>query len=177
MISSFTYNDPDDPLDVYLLLDDDAFATAAIPLKELRKKAAKESVDVSTVSYKYIECNGVLQEMHIAILNDFVMFVRSTMEQLEIPDIRMKLPEQLLLLLLDNDKKLVEELGKLHSGRSYSGFVLRSTIANDKCISFHVDGNYATRTVQIPLNDSYVGGKLCFLLMTKSLFHLEYLVV
>ena len=162
MISSFNSNNPDDPLDVYLLLDDNDFATAPIPLNELREKADEKQANVSTDSYKYIESNGVLQEMHIAVLNDFVTYARHAMEQFqELPDIRMKLPQELLLLLFDNDSKLVNDLIKLH-GVNSGGFVLRSTVPNDKCISFHVDGLTATQTVQIPLNDSYVGGKLCF---------------
>ena len=34
----------------------------------------------------------------------------------------------------------------------------------DGCIDFHCDGSYATKTVQIALNDEseYVGGRLCF---------------
>jgi hypothetical protein len=166
MISSFTYNDPNDPLDVYLLLDDNAFAAAPIPLKELRAKAAEKEANVSTDSYKYMESNGVLQEMHIAILNDFVTYLRNAMEQFqELPDIRAKLPKELLLLLF-NDSKLADVLSRLHGGYN-AGFVLRSTKANNKCISFHVDGQNATQTVQIPLNDSYVGGKLCFFIDDK----------
>ena len=167
MISSFTYNDPKDPLDVYLLLDDNSFATAPIPLKELRKKAAEKEAKVSTDGYKFIESNGVLQEMHIAVLNDFVTYVRHAIEQFqELPDIRAKLPNELLLLLFNNDSKLVEDLSKLHGG-GYSGFVLRSTKPSNNCISFHTDGLHAKQTVQIPLNDSYVGGKLCFFIDDK----------
>ena len=172
MISSFTYNDPNDPLDRYLLLKDEAFETAPIPLKELREKAAEKGANVSADGYKYSECNGVLQEMHIAVLDDFVTYVRSTMEQFnEIPDIRMIIPEALLLLLFDNDSELVQDLKNLHGGTRHTiikvGFVLRSTKPNAKCISFHVDGEYATKTIQIPLNDSYVGGKLCFFVDDK----------
>jgi ubiquitin len=167
MISSFTYNNQNDPLDQYLLLEDKAFETAPIPLNELREKAAETDANVSTDGYMYSECNGVLQDMHIAVLDDFVTYVRSTMEQFndEIPDIRMIIPEDLLLLLLDNDSELVKDLKRLHSDKV--DFVLRSTKPNENCISFHVDGSYATRTIQIPLNDSYVGGKLCFFVDDK----------
>jgi hypothetical protein len=53
------------------------------------------------------------------------------MEQFqELPDIRAKLPKELLLLLFDNDLKLVEDLSKLHGGGN-SRFVIRSTKPNN----------------------------------------------
>jgi len=42
MISTFTYNDENDPLHQYLLLGDDVFTNAPIPLEALRKKALEE---------------------------------------------------------------------------------------------------------------------------------------
>jgi len=174
MIGSFTYNDPNDPLDVYLLLDDNAFAGARIPLQELRAKAAEKEANVSTDGYKYMESNGVLEEMHIAVLNDFVTYVRHANEKFRswVPEIIMKLPNDLLLLLFDNDSKLVKDLSRLHDGNSPE-FVLRSTksiLNGNKCIAFDVDHDCQTQTVQIPLNDSYdsyVGGKLCFFIDDK----------
>ena len=40
----------------------------------------------------------------------------------------------------------------------------------DGCIAFHCDGGYATKTVQIALNndDEYVGGRLCFVTLDAS---------
>ena len=40
----------------------------------------------------------------------------------------------------------------------------------DGCIDFHCDGGYATKTVQIALNndDEYVGGRLCFVTLDAS---------
>ena len=40
----------------------------------------------------------------------------------------------------------------------------------DGCIDFHCDGSYATKTVQIALNndDEYVGGRLCFVTLDAS---------
>lgn len=72
----------------------------------------------------------------------------------------------MILSVFDNDKELIEELKSLHS--KDCKFVLRTTKGPiDNCISFHVDGTYATKTIQIPLNDPYMGGKLCFFINDK----------
>lgn len=170
MISTFTYNNHDDPLDRYLLLEDEVITNAPIPLEELRQKATEEEASTTEDSYTYIENNGVLNHAHIQLLNDFVLYVRSKMEEFhqQLPDIRMILDDELFLLLLGNNLKVVESLKALH-GNSCQ-FVLRSTKGPlDYCINFHVDGPYATKTLQIPLNDesSYKGGKLCFFINEK----------
>jgi len=166
MISTFTYNNRDDPLHQYLLLDDDVFTNAPIPLEALRKKALEEHASTTEDRFTYKENNGVLQDMHIQILNDFILYVRSKMGEIqEVPDIRMILSDDLLLLLFDNDFH-IESLKALHS--NCCKFALRSTKGPlNNCIHFHVDGGYATKTIQIPLNDSYKGGKLCFFVNDK----------
>jgi len=168
MISTFTYNNRDDPLHQYLLLDDDVFTNAPIPLEALRKKALEEHASTTEDRFTYKENNGVLQDMHIQILNDFILYVRSKMGEFqEVPDIRMILSDDLLLLLFDIENDFhIESLKALHS--NCCKFALRSTKGPlNNCIHFHVDGNYASRTIQIPLNDSYKGGKLCFFVNDK----------
>ena len=164
MISTFTYNNRNDELHKYLLLDDDDFTNATIPLQALRKKAIEESACTKEDSIKYKDDNGVLNYIQVQVLNDFVLYVRDVMEKKsskDVPDIRMLLADDLLLSLLGNDLKLINSLKALHSKECK--FVMRSTKGPLKyCISFHADGSYATKTIQIPLNDSYKGGKLCF---------------
>jgi hypothetical protein len=163
MISTFTYNNQNDELDKYLLLDDDDFMNATIPLQALRKKAIETSASTKEDSIKYKDDNGVLTYIQVQVLNDFVLYVRDVMEKKskDVPDIRMLLADDLLLSLLGNPPGLINSLKALH-GKECK-FVLRSTKGPlNYCINFHVDGSYATKTIQIPLNDSYKGGKLCF---------------
>ena len=168
MISNFKYNNAADPLDKYLLLDDEEFTRAPIPLEALRQKV--DEVDAHKTnenSYIYVENNGVLEDIHIQLLNNFVLYVRERMKEFqdEIPDLRMMIDDELFQLLLDSDLTLVESLKKIHGDRNRSGckFILRTTEGPlNYCIHFHIDGGYATKTIQIPLNDSYKGGKLCF---------------
>ena len=60
-------------------------------------------------------------------------------------------------------------LMKEHSGNSK--IALRRTEGPvNGCIAFHCDGGYATKTVQITLNNEsdYVGGRLCFVTLDAS---------
>ncbi len=80
----------------------------------------------------------------------------------------MTLDDDLFSLLLDynNDSQLLNSLKALH-GKPCK-FVLRSTKGPlHNCIHFHCDVEHATKTIQIPLNDSYKGGKLCFFVNDK----------
>ena len=185
MISTFTYNNQNDVLDKYLLLDDEIFESSPIPLNEFRYLATKEKACTTEKNedgediFTYMANNGILQDIHIEILNNFVLYVRNKIEESEskdVPDIRMILDDDLLELLLDNDSNIIKSLKDLHSKNSYNGckFVLRSTKGpTNNCIHFHVDGGYASKTFQIPLNDSYKGGKLCFFINDKVVIPLR----
>ncbi len=173
MISTFTHND-NNPLDQYLLLPDEQFGTASIPLTELRAKAAEKRARTTLDTFEYKEDNGVLKSMHIALLNDFITYVRNSMEIFEErPDIRIIITDELLTLLFDGfPTYFIPALKRLHSLTSNSlnsnMFVLRTTKGpTGKCINFHVDGDAATKTVQIPLNEGYTGGKLVFFVEDK----------
>ena len=78
MISTFTYNNQNDVLDKYLLLDDEIFESSPIPLNELRSLATKEKACTTEKNedgediFTYMDNNGILQDIHIEILNNFV---------------------------------------------------------------------------------------------------------
>ena len=170
MISTFTHDDSS-PLDQYLLLPDEQFGAASIPLTELRAKASEKGARTTLDTFEYKEDNGVLKSMHIALLNDFVTYMRNTMELVEErPDIRIFITDEQLKLLFDGFPTcFIPALKRLHSSAPNSNmFVLRTTKGpTGKCINFHVDGEAATRTVQIPLNEGYTGGKLVFFVDDK----------
>ena len=177
MISTFTSNDLSDPLDQYLLLDDDIFPYADVPLKELIKKAHVECA--YSTDCMYMNSSGVLSDDHIRRLDDFLSFIDSLAEYQSISDIRMVFPDDLFVLLLNIDSNQLQLLKNLQGPDPEGSEILRlqeELYPNGKgkialrttkgpistCISFHADGNYASRTVQVPLNDTYKGGKLCF---------------
>ncbi len=172
MISTFTHDD-NNPLDHYLLLPDEQFEKAPIPLAELRAKATEQKARTTADTLEWKEDNGVLTSYHVNILNDFVTYLRNTMEHFEEkPDIRTIIPENLLSMIFDNGlpADFVSDLKRLHKSDLTSMFVLRTTKGpTRKCINFHVDGDAATRTLQIPLNDpsQYKGGKLVFFIDDK----------
>lgn len=90
MISTFTNNNPLDPLDLYLLHNDADFLNVPIPLEALRKKALENHADIPGHGYTYEADNGVLNDAHIQILNDLARYIRCMMEEfLKVPDIRM----------------------------------------------------------------------------------------
>lgn len=62
------------------------------------------------------------------------------------------------------DMELYKRLCALHSSADKVSIALRRTSVLDGCIPFHCDGGYATKTVQVCLNDDhdYVGGRLVF---------------
>ncbi len=172
MISSFTHDD-DNQLDQYLLLPDDQFETAPIPLAELHSKVTETKARTTPDTLEYMEDNGVLTAYHLNVLNDFVTYFRNTIEKFEErPDIRIIIPDRLLSLLFDDDlpASFIRSLVALHESDLQSMFVLRTTRGpTRKCINFHVDGKEACKTVQIPLNDpaQYKGGKLVFFIDDK----------
>lgn len=71
--------------------------------------------------------------------------------------------------LLGSSEKLYEHLCKLHSSQDLVSIALRRTQKTKGCISFHCDGGYATKTVQVCLNSEteYVGGRLLFFAQGK----------
>ena len=169
---SFSDGNLNDPLDTYLLLDDNLLPNAPIPQKELNQKAIKDNANTDDSGYSYHESNGVLSDSHINTLNEFLLFLRSKERYQPSIDMKMDLSDEMFALLLgdsDSDSKLLQQLKQLHSPNDPSGckLALRSTTPSNKCLSFHVDSEYAPVTVQVPLNDSYKGGKLCFFTNNK----------
>ena len=60
MISTFTTNDDTDPLNQYLMLDDDEFTATDAPIEALRKKIRRGGGRTDSAHVKYRESNGVL---------------------------------------------------------------------------------------------------------------------
>lgn len=67
------------------------------------------------------------------------------------------------------DMELYKRLCALHSSADKVSIALRRTSVLDGCIPFHCDGGYATKTVQVCLNDDldYNGGRLVFYALGK----------
>lgn len=89
-------------------------------------------------------------------------------------------PGDLKLVLKFKDHNLgfnINNVLSLHSG-NYKKIALRRSDAskiNGACIAFHIDGAYATETVQIRLNNDYDGGKLTFITEKYEIFSPEIL--
>ena len=177
MISTFRSHDESDPLIRYLLLPESERLVTAMPLANLQ--SIKSSKYATGNTFKFQEDNGVLTKAHLDLLSKFLDFFWEKVCQSEgstVFDIRAVLPEDVferLMAMLDcqyaaerryQSRSLVQPLHLLQ-GR-ISKLALRLTIPGPTltCINFHVDGGYASATVQIPLNteSEYSGGKLCF---------------
>lgn len=67
------------------------------------------------------------------------------------------------------DMELYKRLCALHSSADKVSIALRRTSVLDGCIPFHCDGGYATKTVQVCLNQGfeYDGGRLVFYALGK----------
>ena len=67
------------------------------------------------------------------------------------------------------DMELYKRLCALHSSAEEVSIALRRTSVLDGCIPFHCDGGYATKTVQVCLNQGfeYSGGRLVFYALGK----------
>lgn len=89
----------------------------------------------------------------------------------------MVLPDDMFILLMgQGSEQLLSSLMCLPDSSRGGRLALRSTQGpTEFCIGFHVDGvsdrsfgcGQVSQTVQIPLNDCYVGGKLCFFIDDK----------
>ncbi|GAX26752.1 hypothetical protein FisN_2Hh298 [Fistulifera solaris] len=174
MISTFTYNDPSNPLIRYLMLTDEQRANEPVPLDLLREKAAREGADPYS-TFRYQENAGILTADQCELICSFLDYMWEATETDDAPnrvDMRLVVPdeqfEQLLEPFLQEDTPN-SVLTKLQRTFRQSGggskVALRMTKGpTNACINFHCDGGYATRTSQIALNDpsEYVGGRLVF---------------
>jgi len=178
MISTFTSTDRSDALVHFLMLSDEERAATQPPLMEMQLKATEENASPFH-TFSFSPEGGVLDYAQRSVLSKFLDFLweRTSPATSTAPRVDMR-------VLLDDDavKKLLnsqqgtngtETLTSLQGlfreipGTSLSTprIALRMTKGpSNACINFHCDGNYATGTVQVALNDpkDYKGGRLCF---------------
>jgi ubiquitin len=170
MISTFEFTDTNDPLTAYLLAESKTSAMAnglSVKLEERRSSLGALSNANYSVSHT---SDTLLREDQRQELMRFSDAYSSTMRFRDAKsganmDAKMVFDSgegySILQSLLGMDDRKFGKLRALHSGKS-ARFVLRRTTPTEGCIAFHVDGNYATSTVQITLNDDYKGGDLVF---------------
>jgi ubiquitin len=185
MISTFTSRDSSDPLVAYLLLNDEERGSAAVPLDALRAKAKAENAN-EFYTFKYTREGNVIPLPVCEFLCHFLDFMyakvlrEEAMEGITSPrvDLRLCLANPLLERLMsesgasgsDSDvvmRNLKNLFAQIPGTKSTSStkIALRITKGpSNACINFHCDGEYATGTVQVALNDpsEYKGGQLCF---------------
>lgn len=173
MISSFSSTDTDDPLITYLMLTDSERAKCSVPLEQLRATALKYGAIVD-LSYIYRQDAGIPTDQ-IDQLSEFLTFMWDEITPSQgRKDLKLVLTREALLSIFgSSDLSGIDQLIRRHvdKGRlcatNYQDYkiALRMTVGpTDGCIGFHCDGDYATTTIQVPLNNEteYVGGRLCF---------------
>jgi ubiquitin len=177
MISSFTYNDHSDPLILYLMLTDEQRDNEPIPLDLLRRKA--ESAGASPWStFRYQQDAGILTSDQCELICSFLDYMWEATATDDSPnrvDMRLVVPDEQLKQLLDHAHqetlpdsvlaKLRITFRQVSQSGGGSKVALRMTRGpTNACINFHCDGNYATSTSQVALNDpsEYVGGRLVY---------------
>jgi hypothetical protein len=194
MISTFTSSDVSDPLVKYLMLSSGERASAAKPMALLRAKAEHErAVRGSTFQLTLPGAEPVLGLGARELLREFLAFMWQKTAPASPPDrvdMRMTVPDAVLLQLLDENeeadggaatpsasavlRKLKEQFAGIDGTPqedSAAKIALRLTRGpTNACINFHCDGEYATGTVQIALNDpaEYEGGRLCFFALREE---------
>jgi Ubiquitin family len=200
MISTFTSTDTSDPLIAYLMLTDEERASARVPIESLHAKAKSEKANPMANFFFKDDCE-ILHSSQRDLLCRLLGFMWSTTmteSSTDDPsrvDMRLTLNDtQFLNVLSSLDKSFQEDdityksstvLRKLQdafcaANKGSSRGVVVPKIAlrmtrgpTNSCINFHCDGEYATSTVQIALNDTheYDRGKLCFFDVNNQVFH------
>ncbi|GAX25014.1 hypothetical protein FisN_2Lh298 [Fistulifera solaris] len=176
MISTFTYNDPSDPLIRYLMLTDEQRSNEPIPLDLLRRKAESEGAGLCT-TFCYQQDAGILTADQCELISSFLDYMWEATESDASPnrvDMRLVIPDEQFKQLLeyahqgDTPNSVLAKLRlafRQVSKRDGSKVALRMTNGpTNACINFHCDGPYATSTSQIALNDpsKYAGGRLVY---------------
>jgi len=179
MISTFTARDTADPLVRYLMLSDVERESAAVPTEALSARADKEGASPEARYCFKPDGGGLVDAPAREVLCGFLDFLweRSAGDAPpERVDMRARIEGGLVARLFDDwplrpgyGTAVVFGLEQVWSGEmvghSAPTFALRMTRGpTDSCINFHCDGFYATRTIQVALNDpaEYQGGRLCF---------------
>ena len=171
MISSFTFNDDTDPLTKFLLSE-----RHEQPSKELLDERCARLGGNDTARYETrYTGHSLLDESDKNRLMRFADAYTSVMK-LKVGSSADTAIADAKIVFNNRDFAQFDELvgkgaaSRLLSLRGSSGgsstkIVIRRTEGPlEGCIAFHVDGGYATRTLQMTLNSEseYVGGRLCF---------------
>lgn len=177
MISTFTSNDAADPLIAYLMAPRDALPP--LPLQELRQKFSSENAN-DFLKFKYTESSADYLSLETCnLLASFLDYMWISKAPKTAVDLRIVVLDDIFIRLLNMSSKRVETSKYVMcwlrarfreipgSENRKPKIAMRITKGpTDACINFHCDGNYATGTVQVALNDpaEYSGGTLCFFL-------------
>ena len=177
MISIFQApTNPDDPLTKYLMNIDSDPLTTTIPDKKTCEEAIKENFASETNTFELRETGEtLLSSSQRKVLIDLMDYAHAGFSEAK-KDIKIvfgnntfserKERKDVFCALFGADAgKQYDDLLATHKGDFSPKIALRRTEANDGCIAFHTDGDYATYTVQLSLNadDEYVGGRICFI--------------
>uniref|UniRef100_A0A0G4FBA2 Ubiquitin-like domain-containing protein n=1 Tax=Chromera velia CCMP2878 TaxID=1169474 RepID=A0A0G4FBA2_9ALVE len=178
MISTFTSSDLSSPQVRFLMLSDQERENQPAPLAALRATAAREQADLSVSFTRHESCS--LTPEHLRALSDFVdfMWYRGISwggRTMRAKDLKLVLPTETLRRVIrlpapaesgaEGSPDVVDQILMLHPEKTYAKFAMRRTEGPTKaCIDFHCDGDYASHTVQICVNDQaeYAGGRLVF---------------
>lgn len=168
MISNFNFTDTSDPLVKWLMLTDaqraDDSSAARPPSKQLLQFAMTSKWANPTKSHE-IRATGetLLTTGQRRRCIEFLDAARASLSPLS-ADVKIVLGQGAFLALFGvKSQAQHDKLLALHPGSSK--IALRRTEGPvEGCIGFHIDGGYATHTVQLTLNDcsEYEGGRLCF---------------
>ena len=174
MISSFTTKDAGNPLNQWLMLSDaDRSAAVAPPVAVLEEAMVKKGASRDE-TFQILSTGSALLSVQQRQRCIAFMDAAQSLVAPDSTDIKITLGDSNgsggkaafnALFQLDSREKY-DGLLSLHSrGSRGSKIALRRTEGPvEGCIGFHIDGTYATHTVQLALNDDseYDGGRICF---------------
>ena len=174
MISSFTSNDSD-PLTQWLMLTDHQRNASPRPdstqlSAAITSKGANSNLSFTTKAPHDTEILLSAQQRQRCMR--FMDVARATLSPGN-QDIKLTINSAAAFAVLFPGSESSAQFARLLAEHSTHGtkIALRRTEGPvDGCIDFHCDGGYATKTVQIALNndDEYVGGRLCFVTLDAS---------
>jgi hypothetical protein len=174
MISDFTSHDITDPLVNYLMLEDDQRKKISLSNDVLRKGLKINGYESKKTFIKLEPSDTFMTDKQRRHCISFLDAVHET-EEPTLKDMKIILGidkygtgcEEAFLQLFNNDRNIKIQYEKIKNLHSDDGKIVfrRTEMQKGKCINFHRDGSYATKTIQMTLNDDteYEGGRLCFI--------------
>lgn len=152
--------------DPYLMLSDAQRAAQAIPKREIASIA--NGKEASNEAFLVHHPSTDLTPLLRSALCKFLDWVWPSLTKEGDVDLKIVIDDKLLSKIFKaaspecDPERIIDNLGKLHG--THCKFALRMTKSSDSCIGWHIDGPYATVTVQIPLNSplEYDGGRCLF---------------